>query len=204
MISLSLPYVTEVQQVHLPEGRGQDGNPGLSDCRACAFNHWAIQPYVTVICAFSKLCVPAAKGHSCPFSLILSVWPGSWITASASLLHSLQVSWLIFHLVQLYLQALCRVFHSKSSWCFQMREGDPKFKPVWAVHKAWENYQQRQKKTFSLLRTVFAGLHFPMWRAHFLLISVWWQNQGEWEQGYFIYPKQFIKWTQGSKIVSNK
>lgn len=55
-VRLSLPYVTEVQQVHLPEGRGQDGNPGLSDCRACAVKPWAIQPCVAVICAVSEPC----------------------------------------------------------------------------------------------------------------------------------------------------
>lgn len=56
----------------------------------------------------------------------------------------------------------------------------------------------RDKKIFfSSLRTVFLELHFPTRRAHFLLISSQWQNRGEWEQGCFIYPKQFIKRTQG-------
>lgn len=56
MVSLPLSYVPEVQQVRLPEGQGQDGSPGLSDGRACAFNHWAIQPCATALSAFSELC----------------------------------------------------------------------------------------------------------------------------------------------------
>ena len=83
-----------------------------------------------------------------------------------------------------------------------MREGNPELRPARAVHKAWENYQQgpkkkKKKKKCSPLRVVFVGLHFLMWRAHFLLICSQLQKQGEWEQGYFIYPKQFINQTQG-------
>ena len=78
-----------------------------------------------------------------------------------------------------------------------MREGNPELRPARAVYKAWENYQQGLKKKCSPSRVVFVGLHFLMWRAHFLLICSQLQKQGEWEQGYFIYPKQFIKQTQG-------
>lgn len=57
--------------------------------------------------------------------------------------------------------------------------------------------RDQKKKKYSPSRVVFVGLHFLMWRAHFLLICSQLQKQGEWEQGCFIYPKQFIKQTQG-------
>ena len=72
-----------------------------------------------------------------------------------------------------------------------MREGNPELRPARAVYKAWENYQQGQKKMFSL-KSCFCRAAFSDVKSTFLLICSQLQ-----EQGYFIYPKQFIKQTQG-------
>lgn len=82
-VSLPLPCVAEPQQSYLSEwgGSARDGNQGLFNFKDHAFSPWAIQPFATVICAFSQLHFLAAKGHYCPSSSVVGLWfveGGSW------------------------------------------------------------------------------------------------------------------------------
>lgn len=73
---------------------------------------------------------------------------------------------------------MCRAFNPGSSWCFQMREGDPEFRPGWAVHKnrgkiISRDEKKKKKKKFSL-KNCFCRAEFSDVRSTFFvnLLSV--------------------------------
>lgn len=147
MGSLSLPLscVTEVRQGYLPEGEAVPGwAPSLSDFTAHAFNPCATQLSVTLICALSEFCIPSDKGESCLSSSIA----GSWVAVGGSQSSAFSKGFLgpssICSGIGCKLCAGCPTLSppDASKWEKVTRE----FRPAWAVHKAWENYQQGQKQ----------------------------------------------------------
>lgn len=188
----SLVWQSFREVTYLSEGQCWDENQGLSGSKAHALNPWATQPSATVLCAFSGLCFPVAKGPCHPFSPVA----GSWFTVGGS-----QSSTFPMDSLDPSVPALAaNLVQGLQPWVLLMLPDERRW--PWAqanlgCPQSVGKLSAETKKKCSPSRTVFVGLYFLMWRAHFLLICSQWQNQGEWEQGYFIYPKQFIKQTQG-------
>lgn len=198
-VSLPLSCVTEVRQGYLPEGRAVPGWAlSLSGFTAHAFNLCATQPSGT--CAFSEFCIPADKGQSCLSSSIA----GSWVAVGGSQSSAFSKGFLgpssICCGIGCKLCAGCPTLShpDASKWeKVTLSSGQP------GLSTKRGKIISRDKNNF-FLKNCFCRATFSDVKSTFKKNLLLWQNRGEWEQSYFIYPKQSIKRTWNWTSNSNK